>query len=91
VTYLAAGTAADDGRGTPPLRWLALELAATAIFNSYYQADAIGPIADLSGRQRLRWYCCGGGKAARTVMGLSLRASKGAPTADSRQDLRMRS
>lgn len=39
-------------RGTSPLRWLALGLAATAIFSSYYESDAIGPIADLLYRQR---------------------------------------
>ena len=44
--------AADDGRGNSPLRWWALGLAATAIFSSYYESDAIGPIADLLIRQR---------------------------------------
>lgn len=34
------------------MRWWALGLAATAIFSSYYESDAIGPIADLLGRQR---------------------------------------
>jgi len=34
------------------LRWWALGLAATAIFSSYYESDAIGPIADLLIRQR---------------------------------------
>ena len=41
-----------DGRGTSPLRWLALGLAAAAIFSSYYESDAIGPIADMLYRQR---------------------------------------
>ena len=35
-----------------PLRWVVLGLAATAIFSSYYESDAIGPIADLLLRQR---------------------------------------
>jgi MFS family permease len=52
VTHAASGTGADDGRGTSPLRWWALGLAATAIFSSYYESDVIGPIADLLGRQR---------------------------------------
>lgn len=38
----------------PPvaLRWLALVSAALAIFATYYEADVIGEIADLLGRQR---------------------------------------
>ena len=48
----AAGTAADEARGSSPLRWWALGLAAIAIFSSYYESDVIGPIADLLGRQR---------------------------------------
>jgi MFS family permease len=52
VSHAAADTAADDGRGTSPLRWWVLGLAAAAIFSSYYESDAIGPIADLLGRQR---------------------------------------
>jgi len=53
VSHATAGdAAADDGRGTSPLRWWALGLAATAIFSSYYESDAIGPIADLLIRQR---------------------------------------
>ncbi|MBV8496810.1 MAG: hypothetical protein JO361_08520, partial [Gammaproteobacteria bacterium] len=39
-------------RAASPLRWLALALAALTIFSSYYEADAIGPIADLLLRQR---------------------------------------
>ena len=35
-----------------PLRWWVLGLAALTIFSSYYESDAIGPIADLLGRQR---------------------------------------
>src|SRR5437660_11101999 len=44
-------TDADD-RTTSPLRWGVLALAAIAIFCSYYESDAIGPIADLLERQR---------------------------------------
>jgi MFS family permease len=50
--HAATGTGAGDGRATSPLRWGALALAALAIFSSYYEADAIGPIADLLLRQR---------------------------------------
>ena len=52
MSHAAADTGADDGRGASPLRWLALGLAAIAIFTSYYESDAIGPIADLLIRQR---------------------------------------
>jgi MFS family permease len=52
VSQAGAGAGADDGRGTSPLRWWALGLSAIAIFSSYYESDAIGPIADLLGRQR---------------------------------------
>jgi len=52
VSQAGVGTGADDGRGTSPLRWWALGLSAIAIFSSYYESDAIGPIADLLGRQR---------------------------------------
>jgi MFS family permease len=41
-----------DKRGTSTLRWWALGLSAAVIFSSYYESDAIGPIADLLGRQR---------------------------------------
>ena len=51
MTGPAASTAAQDGPASP-LRWAALGLAAIAIFSSYYESDAIGPIADLLGRQR---------------------------------------
>jgi MFS family permease len=40
------------GYDPSPLRWWALALSAIAIFSSYYESDAIGPIADLLGRQR---------------------------------------
>ncbi len=52
MSQVGVGAGADDGRGTSPLRWWALGLSAIAIFSSYYEADAIGPIADLLGRQR---------------------------------------
>jgi len=52
VSQAGVGTGADAGRGTSPLRWWALGLSAIAIFSSYYESDAIGPIADLLGRQR---------------------------------------
>jgi len=53
----ALGHATSDGevldpRMSSPLRRVALVLAAATIFSSYYEADAIGPIADLLGRQR---------------------------------------
>jgi hypothetical protein len=56
----AESVAGGPGVATPgglpprglPLRWLALGLAAVGIFSSYYESDAIGPIADLLGRQR---------------------------------------
>jgi MFS family permease len=51
VSGTAANTGAADGEPSP-LRWVALGLAAIAIFSSYYESDAIGPIADLLGRQR---------------------------------------
>jgi MFS family permease len=34
------------------MRWLVLAMAAAAVFSSYYEADALGPIADLLVRQR---------------------------------------
>ena len=52
MSQVGVGAGADDGRGTSPLRWWALGLSAIAIFSSYYESDAIGPIADLLGRQR---------------------------------------
>ena len=48
----AAGTPDDDPRTRSPLRWLVLVLCALGIFSSYYESDAIGPIADLLLRQR---------------------------------------
>ena len=52
MSQATAGPDVDDGRGASPLRWWALGLAAVAIFTSYYESDAIGPIADLLIRQR---------------------------------------
>jgi len=52
VNQSAAGKGCAEDQGTSALRWWALGLAATAIFSSYYESDAIGPIADLLGRQR---------------------------------------
>lgn len=49
----AVVSAGDQAGYDPsPLRWWALALSAIAIFSSYYESDAIGPIADLLGRQR---------------------------------------
>jgi MFS family permease len=39
-------------RGSSPLRWWVLILAAIAVSSSYYEDDVIGPIADLLHRQR---------------------------------------
>jgi MFS family permease len=47
-----AASITTAGRAASPLRWLALALAALTIFSSYYEADAIGPLADLLLRQR---------------------------------------
>ena len=52
MSGVGAGAAAGDGRASSPLRWVVLGLAAIAIYSSYYESDAIGPIADLLGRQR---------------------------------------
>ncbi len=51
VTH-APDAGSGGGRGSSPWRWVALALAAITIFTSYYEADAIGPIADLLVRQR---------------------------------------
>ena len=52
MSGVTRGRGAVDGRTSSPLRWVALALAAVAIFSSYYESDAIGAIADLLGRQR---------------------------------------
>jgi MFS family permease len=46
------GSSANPGGEPSPLRWWVLGLAALTIFSSYYESDAMGPIADLLGRQR---------------------------------------
>jgi MFS family permease len=51
-TAAVTGDNASEQRAASPLRWVALGLAAVAIFSSYYESDAIGPIADLLLRQR---------------------------------------
>jgi MFS family permease len=52
VSGTATVTGADAHGSPSPLRWWVLGLAAATIFSSYYESDAIGPIADLLGRQR---------------------------------------
>lgn len=52
MTGAAPAAGAQLSRALSPLRWLVLALAATAIYSSYYESDAIGPIADLLLRQR---------------------------------------
>jgi MFS family permease len=41
-----------SSRGSSPLRWWVLVLAAIAVSSSYYEDDIIGPLADLLHRQR---------------------------------------
>jgi MFS family permease len=41
-----------SGIGNSPLRWWVVLFAAVAVSSSYYEADVIGPIADLLHRQR---------------------------------------
>jgi len=52
VTGPAPSASAQESRAPSPLRWVVLGLAAIAIYSSYYESDAIGPIADLLLRQR---------------------------------------
>ena len=52
MSHTAVGTDDGAGRVSSPLRWWALALSAITIFSSYYESDAIGPIADLLGRLR---------------------------------------
>jgi MFS family permease len=52
VTHASPAGGVSGGRDSSPLRWGALALAAATIFSSYYEADAIGSIADLLVRQR---------------------------------------
>jgi MFS family permease len=49
---LATTTRAEEYGDTSQLRWLVLGMAALAVFSSYYEEDALGPIADLLLRQR---------------------------------------
>src|SRR5262249_5638488 len=48
----AADTPDHDPPTRPPAPWVVLIPAAMGIFSSYYESDAIGPIADLLLRQR---------------------------------------
>jgi MFS family permease len=52
VSQAVVSAGDEAGYDPSPLRWWALALSAIAIFSSYYESDAIGPIADLLGRQR---------------------------------------
>ena len=52
MTGPAPSASAQESRAPSPLRWVVLGLAAIAIYSSYYESDAIGPIADLLLRQR---------------------------------------
>jgi len=52
VTGAAPDGSAHEVTRNEPRCWFALGLAALAIFSSYYESDAIGPIADLLIRQR---------------------------------------
>jgi MFS family permease len=52
VSQAVVSAGDQAGYDPSPLRWWALALSAIAIFSSYYESDAIGPIADLLGRQR---------------------------------------
>ncbi|MDB6014087.1 MAG: transporter [Gammaproteobacteria bacterium] len=52
MSQAVVSTGDTAGYDPSPLRWWALALSAIAIFSSYYESDAIGPIADLLGRQR---------------------------------------
>lgn len=52
MTHAFPAGGVSGGRDSSPLRWAALALAAATIFSSYYESDAIGPIADLLERQR---------------------------------------
>ena len=52
MTQAASSTGDQHDFPVTPLRWLALGLAALAIFSTYYESDVIGELADLLGRQR---------------------------------------
>ena len=49
---LATATHTEAAAATSPIRWVVLALAAATVFSDYYEADALGPIADLLIRQR---------------------------------------
>ena len=44
---LATATHTEATAATSPMRWVVLAMAAAAVFSIYYEADALGPIADL--------------------------------------------
>ena len=52
MSVAAATTPADELGAVSPLRWVVLGMAAIAVFSSYYEEDALGPIADLLIRHR---------------------------------------
>src|SRR5258708_4206695 len=52
MSHAPVDPGAADSRVTSPLRWLALALAATAIFSSYYDSGAMLPLAALLLRPR---------------------------------------
>ena len=49
---LATATSTETAATTSPMRWVVLAMAAATVFSDYYEADALGPIADLLVRQR---------------------------------------
>jgi MFS family permease len=49
---LATATQTEVPAATSTMRWLVLAMAAATVFSDYYEADALGPIADLLVRQR---------------------------------------
>jgi MFS family permease len=49
---LATAAQTEQVTATSPMRWVVLAMAAAAVFSSYYESDALGPIADLLVRQR---------------------------------------
>ena len=49
---LATATSTAAPAATSPMRWVVLAMAAATVFCIYYEADALGPIADLLVRQR---------------------------------------
>jgi MFS family permease len=49
---VASTTRVEECGDTSPLRWIVLGMAALTVFSSYYEEDALGPIADFLLRQR---------------------------------------